>query len=76
MCLLPGTDCCWDYVAAPGDSLVAPRDVPHLLRNSVDVENHYLPMFSPSGFEEFLRVTAVPAPDNASAPTEPPALPV
>lgn len=29
-------------------------------------------MFSPSGFEEFLKATSVPAPDNAVAPTEPP----
>jgi hypothetical protein len=33
-------------------------------------------MFSPSGFEEFLKATAVPAPDNAVAPTEPPAVAV
>jgi hypothetical protein len=31
-------------------------------------------MFSPSGFEEFLMATAVPAPDNAASPTEPPAV--
>jgi len=30
-------------------------------------------MFSPSGFEEFLKATAVPAPADAVAPTEPPA---
>jgi hypothetical protein len=29
-------------------------------------------MFSPSGFEGFLRATAVPAPDDAVAPTKPP----
>jgi hypothetical protein len=29
-------------------------------------------MFSPSGFEEFLKATSVPAPDDAVAPTEPP----
>jgi hypothetical protein len=52
---------------------MAPRDIPHQLRNSGDTENHYLLMFSPSGFEEFLRVTAVAAPDNAAAPTKPPA---
>jgi len=40
------------------------------------VENHYLIMFSPSGFEGFLKATAVPAPDNAVAPTEPPAVAV
>ena len=59
-----------------GDTLMAPRDIPHRLRNSGNVENHYLLMFSPSGFEEFLMATAVPAPDNAAAPTKPPAVTV
>ena len=59
-----------------GDTLMAPRDIPHQLRNSGNVENHYLLMFSPSGFEEFLMATAVPAPDNAAAPTKPPAVTV
>lgn len=61
------------FVLKPGDSLVAPRDISHQLRNSGDVENHYLLIFWPSGFEGFLEATAVPAPDNAVAPTEPPA---
>jgi quercetin dioxygenase-like cupin family protein len=61
------------FVLKPGDSLVAPRDIPHQLRNSGDVENHYLLIFWPSGFEGFLEATAAPAPDNAVAPTEPPA---
>jgi quercetin dioxygenase-like cupin family protein len=61
------------FVLKPGDSLVAPRDIPHQLRNSGDVENHYLLIFWPSGFEGFLEATAVPAPDKAVAPTEPPA---
>ena len=61
------------FVLQPGDSLVAPRDIPHQLRNSGDVDNHYLLIFWPSGFEGFLEATAVPAPDNAVAPTEPPA---
>ena len=64
------------FILRPGDGLLAPRDIPHQLRNSGNVENHYFLVFSPSGFEEFLRVTAVPAPDNAAAPTQPPALPV
>ena len=53
---------------------MAPRDIPHALRNPGNVENHYLLMFSPPGFDEFLRVTAVPAPDNAAFPAE--AIPV
>jgi quercetin dioxygenase-like cupin family protein len=64
------------FLLRAGDTLIAPRDIPHQLRNSGKVENHYLLMFSPSGFEEFLEATAVPAPDNAVAPTEPPAVAV
>jgi quercetin dioxygenase-like cupin family protein len=64
------------FLLEPGDSLLAPRDIPHELRNSGDTTNHYLLEFSPSGFEEFVLATAVPAPDNAVAPTEPPAVAV
>jgi uncharacterized RmlC-like cupin family protein len=64
------------FILKTGDTLIAPRDIPHQLRNSGDVENHYLLVFSPSGFEGFLEATAVPAPDNAVAPTEPPAIAV
>jgi quercetin dioxygenase-like cupin family protein len=64
------------FILRPGDCLMAPRDIPHQLRNPGDVENHYLLLFSPSGFEEFLKATAVPAPDNAVAPATPPAIPV
>ena len=62
------------FILRAGDTLMAPRDIPHQLRNSGNVENHYLLLFSPSGFEEFLMATAVPAPDNAGAPTEQPAV--
>ena len=64
------------FVLQPGDTLLAPRDIPHELRNSGNSTNHYLLVFSPSGFEEFIMATAVPAPDNAAAPTEPPAVAV
>src|SRR5215469_16912614 len=64
------------FVLQPGDSLLAPRDIPHQLRNSGNTTNHYLLVFSPSGFEEFIMATAVPAPDNAVAPTKPPAVAV
>ena len=60
------------FVLKPGGSLVAPRDVPRQLRNSGDVENHYLLIFWPSGFEGFLEATAVAAPNHAVAPTENP----
>ena len=62
------------FVLRPGDTLLAPRDIPHKLRNSGNTTNHYLLVFSPAGFEEFILATAVPAPDNAVAPTKPPAV--
>ena len=58
------------FVLRPGDSLMAPRDICHQLRNSGKAPNHYLLIFSPSGFEEFVMATAVPAPDGAEPPTE------
>src|SRR5215470_3437123 len=64
------------FVLRPGDSLMAPRDIPHALRNSGDTTNHFLLLFSPSGFEGFMMATAVPAPDNATAPMEPPQIAV
>ena len=64
------------FTLRAGETLIAPRNIPHQLRNSGNVANHYLIMFSPAGFEEFLKATSVPAPDNAVAPTEPPAVAV
>jgi uncharacterized RmlC-like cupin family protein len=64
------------FVLQPGDTLLAPRDLPHELRNSGNTTNYLLLVFSPSGFEEFIMATAVPAPDDAVAPTEPPAVAV
>jgi quercetin dioxygenase-like cupin family protein len=64
------------FTLRAGETLIAPRNIPHQLRNSGSVPNHYLIMFSPAGFEEFLKATSVPAPDNAVAPTEPPAIAV
>ena len=64
------------FVLRAGDTLLAPREIPHKLRNSGSVENRYFLLFSPSGFEEFVMATAVPAPDNAPAPTEPLAIAV
>jgi quercetin dioxygenase-like cupin family protein len=58
------------FVLKAGDTLMAPREIPHELRNSGSTTNHYLLVFSPSGFEEFIMATALPAPDNAVAPTE------
>src|SRR5215468_1184586 len=64
------------FVLQPSDTLLAPRDIPHELCNPGNVENHYLLVFSPSGFEEFILATAVSAPDHTVAPTEPPAVAV
>jgi len=60
------------FTLRAGETLIAPRNIPHQLRNSGNVANHYLIIFTPSGFEEFLKATSVPAPDNAVAPTKPP----
>ena len=49
---------------------MAPRGIPDELRNSGNIVNHYLLVFSPSGFEEFVMATALPAPDDAVAPAE------
>jgi mannose-6-phosphate isomerase-like protein (cupin superfamily) len=64
------------FTLRAGETLIAPRNIPHQLRNPGHVANHYLIMFSPAGFEEFLRATSVRAPHNAIAPTEPPTIAV
>lgn len=60
------------YLLRPGDTLLAPRDIPHQLKNTGAAENRYLLVFSPAGFENFIDATAVTAPEGAPAPTEPP----
>jgi hypothetical protein len=57
------------FILRKGDTRMAPRDIPHQLRNSGNAENHYLLMFSASGFEGFLNARAIPAPALAVAPT-------
>ena len=64
------------FVLKAGDTLIAPRGVSHELRSAGDADNHYLNVFSPSGFEGFLNAISVPALDGAVAPLEPPSLPV
>lgn len=64
------------YLLRPGDTLIAPRGIPHQVRNTGTVENHYLLIFSPSGIEEFLDITGVPAPTRAAAPSAPHPTPV
>jgi quercetin dioxygenase-like cupin family protein len=46
------------FVLREGDTLMAPRDIPHQLRNSGNVANHYLLVFSPSGIEDFFEAMA------------------
>ena len=60
------------FLLRPGDTLLAPRNMPHHLKNTGRTQNHYLIVFSPAGFEDFLEATAVTAPEGATAPTEPP----
>ena len=64
------------FTLRAGETLIAPRNTPHQLRNSGNVPNHYLIMFSPAGFEKFLKATSVSAPADAVAPTEPPTIAV
>jgi mannose-6-phosphate isomerase-like protein (cupin superfamily) len=43
------------FVLRTGDTLIAPRDIPHQLRNSGNAENQYLLVFSPPGSRGFWR---------------------
>jgi quercetin dioxygenase-like cupin family protein len=60
-----------DIKGRPGDFIFAPKDVPH--RYSVDSPGHarMLMMFSPSGFENFVRATSVPATSLTPPPPAP-----
>ena len=64
------------FLLRPGDTLLAPRNIPHQLKNTGIEENRYLLVFSPAGFENFIDATAVTAPEGAPAPTEPPQIAV
>ena len=59
------------FLLRPGDTLLAPGNIPHQLKNTGRAENRYLLVFSPAGFENFIDATAVTAPKGAPAPTEP-----
>ena len=54
----------------PGDLIFAPKDVPHMY--TVDTPGHarILMMFSPAGFEDFVRATSVPATSLIPPPPE------
>ena len=60
------------FLLRPGDTLLAPRNIPHQIKNTGREENRFLLVFSPAGFENFIDATAVTAPEGAAAPTEPP----
>jgi len=60
------------FLLRPGDTVIAPRNLSHQLRNSGKIENHYLIIFSPSGPEECVKATGLLGPSDASAPTAPP----
>jgi quercetin dioxygenase-like cupin family protein len=60
------------FLLRPGDTLLAPRNIPHQIKNTGAAENRFLLIFSPAGFENFIDATAIPAPEGAPAPTEPP----
>ena len=64
------------FILKPGETLLAPRNIPHALRNPGKADNRYLTMFSPSGFEGFLKAISVAAPAGAPAPTTPPPSPI
>jgi quercetin dioxygenase-like cupin family protein len=42
------------FLLRPGDTLLAPRNIPHQLKNTGTAENRYLLVFSPAGFENFI----------------------
>lgn len=53
-----------------GDFIFAPKDIPHMY--TVDVPGHarILMIFSPAGFEDFVRATSVPATSLIPPPPE------
>ena len=61
------------FILTEGDTLLAPRDIPHQLRNSGSVENQFSCVLT-FLLEGLVKETAIPAPDNAVAPTKPPAV--
>lgn len=54
----------------PGDFIFAPKDVPHMY--TVDTPGHarVMMVFSPAGFEDFVRATSVPASSLIPPPPE------
>jgi quercetin dioxygenase-like cupin family protein len=60
------------FLLQPGDTLLVPRNTPHQIKNTGTAENRFLRVFSPAGFENLMDATAIPAPEGAPAPTEPP----
>ena len=48
--------------AAPGHTVFAPRNVPHGFTGTSSEPSRYLIVYSPAGFEEFIRESSEPAP--------------
>jgi Mannose-6-phosphate isomerase len=63
------------FTLRAGETLIAPRNIPHQLRNSGTIVNHYLIMFSPAGFEEFLKRRRFLHRTTRLLPLSPPQLP-
>jgi uncharacterized RmlC-like cupin family protein len=49
------------FEASPGHTLFAPRNIPHGFTVTSAEPAHYLIVYSPAGFEEFIRETSEPA---------------
>jgi quercetin dioxygenase-like cupin family protein len=58
--------------ARPGDVLFVPRGTPHEFATSSATPARYLFLHAPGGFDEFVRLTSVPAPSPTLPPPSPP----
>lgn len=64
------------FEASPGHTLFAPRNIPHGFTVSSPEAARYLIVYSPAGFEEFIRESSEPAqaltlPPKPDAPIDP-----
>ena len=48
--------------AKPGTTIFAPRNIPHSFQVGANAPVHYLILYTPAGFEGFIRDTSRPAP--------------
>ncbi len=61
--------------AKAGATVFAPREVPHELRVGPHRPVHYLVLYTPAGFEEFIRDTGTPARELTLPPPKAPPTP-